>query len=324
MNDIEQSIFKTLAYFDVFDYPLSIDEVFRYLFNLCDFSKRSDVVEQEIRDIKEIKEIINSLVQNDKIGQKDDFYFLFGREEIIEIRKNRYEISLEKIKKARRVVWWLKFIPWIKAIFICSGLGLLNVEENADIDLLIITSKNRIWSARFWSAGILKILNMRPSEGNIKDKFCLSHFITEDNLNLWPTRLRPAVLRDGQARQVIDIHLIYLLTYYLPIYYEDNLWQKFIQANNWIKKYLANFKYGEKIERFIIRPQLIWLKKLICKIQFNWEERLYKKIQLNIMPKILKDMMNKDNRVIINNKMLKLHTNDCRKEIYDKWIKVIK
>lgn len=299
MNDIEQSIFKTLAYFDVFDYPLSINEVEIRLIT----SLRVSDVETGLRD----------LIKQNKIEQKDGFYFLPNRKEIVEIRKQRYNISLEKIKKARYVIWWLKFIPWIKAIFICSGLGLLNAEENADIDLLIITSKNRIWSARFWSAGILKILNMRPSEGNIKDKFCLSHFITEDNLSLENTKI-----------QENDIHLIYLLTYYLPIYYEDNLWQKFIQANNWIKKYLANFKYSEEVERFIIRPQFIWLKKLICKIQFNWEERLYKKIQLNIMPKILKDMMNKDNRVIINNKMLKLHTNDCRKEIYDKWIKVIK
>lgn len=303
MSELQKSILKTLVYFDILDYPLNKDEVWNYLFvemRLIASLRASD-----------IKIGLDELCKQKKIDQKDGFYFLSDRDEIVEIRKQRCEISLKKIKKAQRVIWWLRFIPWTKAVFICSGLGLLNADEEADIDLLIITSRNKIWSARWWSAGILKLLNLRPKNGRMKDKFCLSHFITEDNLNLEQTKI-----------QEDDMHLIYLLSYYLPLYFEDNLWQRFIEANSWIKKYLPNFSYPRDPSLPAVAQddiRVIWLKKLIRKLQFNWEEKLYKKIQLKIMPAILKQMMNQDKRVIVNDNMLKLHTNDSRQMVYEKW-----
>ncbi len=336
MKNLQKSILATLAYFDLFDYPLTADEIWRWLINI--HIANNTVVgsgkELEIRNGvgqqlelgremaynfdsgKEIKQELDELVKQSKVDKKNEFYFLPNRSEIVEIRKQRYQISLKKIKKAKRIIWLLRFIPWIKAIFICSSLGFFNAQEKSDIDLLIITSKNGIWSARFWSVGILKILGLRPGSNNVnKDKFCLSYFISEDNLNLEDTRINN-----------FDIHLIYLLSYHLPLYFEDNLWQRFGESNKWIKRYLPNlhgFKHGLYAD-FLIKPCLLWLKRLIRKSQFKWEEKLVKKFQLWYMPKALKEMANQGSRVIINDKMIKLHSNDKRQMVFEKWQEKLK
>jgi hypothetical protein len=132
--------------------------------------------------------------------------------------------------------------------------------------------------------------------------------VSEDNLNLENTAV-------GQP----DVHLIYLLSQYLPIYSEDNLWLRFVAANSWIKNYLSNFNYNKEVERFLIKPRFLWWKKIIGQTQLSWEEAGYKKIQLKILPAVLKEMMGHDDKkVIINDRMLKLHSNDKREEINHK------
>lgn len=293
-----ENILKTLAYFDVLDYPLVLQEVFKFLWN----KKLLKI------SLEDVKFELENLIKKNKVEEKDGFYFLKNRADIVGLRKKREKISLAKIKKAQRMVKLLSCLPCIKAVFICSSLGLLNAKNEADIDFLIITQKNRIWTARFWSAGFLKLFGLRPNKKITKDKFCLSHFMTEDNLSLIKTK----IFKD-------DVHLIYLLTYYLPVYVEEDLWYKFIGANLWIKNYVPNFNYSQEQEEFIIKNRLVWLKQILRKIMFKGCEKIFKKIELWYLPLILKKMMNQDKRVIMNDKMLKLHTNDEREKIYKKW-----
>ncbi len=293
MNEIQVAILKTIIYYDFFNYPLTLIEMYKYL-NLSENGANLRQIKANLANLKQIEE-------------KQGFYFLIGRNEIIETRKLNYRLSLRKLRKAKRVICLLSKIPYIKAIYIGSSLGYLNARDESDIDLLIITSRNRIWSARFVAAGILKIFNLRPKPNNTKDKFCLSYFITEDNLNLASTKINDE-----------DIHLKYLLINYLPIYSENDLWEKFNYENKWLSKQFKNLYPNYLIDKFTIKPRCLRIKMFLNNIHL---EKLVKHFQLKIMPKLLKEMMNKDNRVIINDAILKLHSNDKREEIYNKWKK---
>ncbi len=301
MTNLEKSVLSVIVYYDIFDYPVTLMEVWRW-----QIANRKSQIANEDGGLLEIRDVLNNL--KNKVESYQGFYFLRGRsangrdgQEIVNLRQRRRMISLEKIKKARRVMRGLRFVPWVKAIFIGSSLGILNATENSDIDFLVITSKNRIWSARFFLAGALAVFGMRPKEGKTRDKFCLGYFLTEDNLNLEDTKIDDS-----------DICLGYLLAAYLPLYDEDNLWEKFWLENNWIKKYLPNFDSRIKTEKFLIKPRLIKAKRILARTQFEWEEGLVKRFQLWKMPAILKEMANKDTRVIVNDKRLKLHSNDKR------------
>ncbi|MCG2687105.1 hypothetical protein L6278_03185 [Candidatus Parcubacteria bacterium] len=52
----------------------------------------------------------------------------------------------------------------------------------------------------------------------------------------------------------------------------------------------------------------------------NWQEKILKKIQLWYMPQELKNASQQNNnKVIINDKMLKFHLKDKRQEDFEKW-----
>ncbi len=289
MQELQKSILKTLAWFDMFDFPLKLEEVEKYLLNHkmapCLSDRQAGTAMEPTID-----EEIEKLIDQEKISKKDEFYFLFNREEIVKIREHRKKISLKKIKKAKRLVKFLKLIPSIKAIFLCNSVGYLNAKANSDIDLFIITATNRIWTARWWSVGWLKLFNLRPSARNKKDKFCLSYFVTEDNLNLEKTKIRQD-----------DISLIYWLTTFRPLYYKNNLWEKFVKANEWATEQNdSRQSHGAN--------------------NLNLQEKILKKIQLWYMPKELKNAAKENNnKVIINDKMLKFHLTDKRQEDFEKW-----
>lgn len=313
MQELQKSILKTLVWFDIFDYPLELEEIKKFFL--------SDSLNQQFNsaddfDIEEIKKLRNK----ERIEKKENFYFLPNREEIIEIRKQRKQISLKKIKKAKRLVKLLKFIPSIKAIFLCNSVGYLNAEENSDIDLFVIAAPGRIWTARWWSVGWLKLLNLRPRRKNKKDKFCLSYFIIADNLNLEHTKISEN-----------DISLVYWLTSFQPLYFKNDLWNKFIKANEWIKRYLVNFTFApqgvlaEGLNVSERTPQRAGKANLNKRGFINLQEKILKKIQLWYMPKELKQASkNNNNKVIINDKMLKFHLNDKRQEDFCKWEEKLK
>ncbi len=302
MNEAQGAVYKTLVYFDIFDYPLKKEELWIYLWS-----------EGVVFDKKDVDRGLQVLIKQNKVECNDFFCVLKGRKELFKFREEKEKISRKKIKKAKRVAWILSFIPQIKGIFLCSSLGLLNAEANSDIDFLIICRKGGVWSARFWAVVILKLLNLRPKPGMARNKICLSYFIDEENLSLKKTALSQR-----------DAHLVYLTASHIPLYEEGDLWGKFAQQNLWIKNYIPNFNFI-KISEFLLKTKAVFLKKFFSKNQFKWEKKILKKIQLRIMPKELKKEAQKDNsRVIVNDKVLKLHLNDKREQVNKKWEEAVR
>ncbi len=295
---MQENILVTLKYFDLFDYPLSKGEIWKWLF----FKGKAG------RD--EFNRSLRRLVEDEAVVESDGYYFLAGRNGIIKIRKERELISFRKLEKAQRVARLLGLVPGVRMIAVVSNLGYLNAERDADIDLFIVTERNRIWSSRFWCVVLMKLLNQRPSRRTIKNKICLSYFVTEDKLNLEVTKV-----------SIPDMHLIYLLSCNLLIYDEGEVWEKYIEENSWIGEYLPNFKYGFDERKFRIKPRLLWLKKIIGVTFLGFEQTMYKNIQLKKMAPELRELMNRgDKKVIINDGMLKLHSNDKREDYNKKML----
>ncbi len=309
MNEIQFDIFKTLAYFDLFDYPLTEKEVEQWLWvETCHRNLSGGQMRASLQ-YSDITQVLKELVAQDKICQQNDLYFLPGRQEIVALRKRRLEISVKKIKRARQAAKILAHLPWLKAIFLCNSVGQFNADENSDIDLFVVVEKGRIWLVRFWAAGIFMLLGWRPNWRTKRNKFCLSYFVTEDNLNLEPTKI-------GEQ----DIALVYWLTTFWPLYESDNLWSEFKKANQWLLKHLPNFVWGERKE-YQINFGAEKIKKFWRTLPMGWLEKLVKKFELWYLPKLIKKMANQDTRVIINDQMLKLHTNDSRAAVNQRLLK---
>jgi predicted nucleotidyltransferase len=291
-NNLEKSILATIAYFDVFNYPLTVAEIWKWLYSKEESRDGSPTI-GEVWKILENNQSLKSLV-NSRRG----FYFLKNREGLVEIREARYVLAVKKIKRARRVVKFLKFIPGIKMIALCNSLAWTNAREESDIDFFIVTGKNKIWTARFWAAGFLQIFGLRPSKKNTRDKICLSFFADYDSLNL-----------ESLATGSPDIYLIYWVAQLQPLFDRGGMYNKFWQANAWINKFLPN----------------VFPRDEINEVSENWPvriglgEKFFRWLQLKLMPKNLKDMANRDSRVVVSDHMLKFHANDRREEYKKMW-----
>ena len=90
MNELEKSILNTIFWFDIFDFPLTAREIYRYNFQF-------PIPNFQFSDFKEILEKSEELKKY--IEKKYGFYFLKGKDNLVEIRKNRYLIAEKKYKK---------------------------------------------------------------------------------------------------------------------------------------------------------------------------------------------------------------------------------
>ena len=308
-KSIAEAIVETIAFFDLFSYPLTGFEVWKYLGAKCELSDVLEILE----DITKKPPLVPPLQggQVEKRGQiesKNGFYFLAGREEIIKERMARYNYTDKKFK---RVVWLakiFKFIPWIKTIAVGNIIGTHNLKKESDIDLFIITEENRVWLTRFFCILITKILGLRPKPENMQDKICLSFFISEEAMNL-----EKLMLPDGS-----DIYFIYWLAGLVPVYDKDGIYNKFIGANGWLKNYLPNWEAGEINYRRNAGKSFSWFYRDTIDMFFGGLERRIKNWQIKILPKQLATIMNLDTRVVASDSVIKLHSNDRREEYENK------
>jgi cytidyltransferase-like protein len=236
---------KTLVYADIFDYPLTAAELDRWLIAGDDLKVRGP----------------------DLIGITGPYYYLKGRQEIVALRRLRHKFSQLKYKQAEKITKILSLIPWIRLITVTGALAMNNADEKDDIDLMIVTQKNRLWLTRFMVLVVLLLagrLRRFGQRGN-RDKICLNLWLDETALSV-PTTQR-------------NLYTAHEVAQAKPVFDRDNTYQQFIKANLWLKRYLPNaFKKGPILKAdpkqragsdpigFLIG----WLERLAFKVQYAY------------------------------------------------------
>lgn len=302
LDNLQKAIVMTVAYFDIFDYPLTAVEIHKWLY-------------QQLANLSDILEILASGKLDNIISQKNGFYFLKSRENIIQTRLDRYSIAEPKFKIVLKTVWWLRWLAFVKMIAVCNNLGFSNALAESDIDFFIITKKSRLWWTRLVITLFTDLLGVRRHGGKITNRICLSFYITDNHLNLVDITLKPN-----------DIYLTYWLATLAPIYNRSGTYQKFLEANGWLKSYLPNFYSTILNNRQSIKDNT-WIKfsksfdeLVLGRFLGDWLEKLAKVIQLKKMRKNVGSVTDQPNtNVVISDSMLKFHETDQRQEFQQLW-----
>lgn len=281
----EQSIIKTLAHFDVLDYPLTLLEIAN--FNGLGLP------------VAEIRNLLNNEKLQNLISRQNGFYCLRGREAIMPLRLSRYRLALPKLKRARRFASLFSCFPWIRAVAVYSSLALKNSRRDSDIDLFFITAAGRAWSARFWLNLFLKLFRLRPTQKNSCDKLCASYLADENNLDL------------SCANLDSDYFYAYGCAAFAFLSGSSELQKKFWQANPWLKDYLPGWQPAESVRQnrsggFRRRWQSLW-ERIFGLIA----EAKYHDLQMKILPRKY-SISNDGQKVILGKGIIKLHDNDKR------------
>jgi len=219
MEKLQKAILKTLAYADVFGYPLISKELYRFL------------IADEVFSSVSFRRAFMRIVANEKqIDTNGEYFFLRGKKEVVVLRKKREGWSREKLEIAQKVANWLKIIPTIKMVAITGALAMNNSDKEDDIDLLIVTSKNRLWLTRFLTVLLVELVanRRRPGDKDVEDKICLNMFLDEDHLEI-----------PEKEQDLFSAHEVCQLK---PIWSKDNVYQEFITQNQWYQKFLPNWK----------------------------------------------------------------------------------
>ena len=214
--------------------------------------------------------------------------------------KNKYidEFS-EKINK----YWKLyKSLPFVSEIFLCNSITFNSLKEDSDIDIFIVTKKDKLRRARFFSELYFTILWQKRFKNNTKQKFCLSFYTTEDNTNLYQIMLKTKS----------DIYLWYRLAHLVPLYQETKEEWMIYKNNPWFEAMFPNHpqKYCINIWTNLFTWKSIFKK--IIEFLFWWLfwrliEKLIKYTRKPILRYKTKKLWDKWKWIIVNDQMLKFY-----------------
>lgn len=222
-SNLSKYILTTIAYYDVMDYPMTVFEIWKYLTKI---SSGDDEEESfSLNDV--VTELKNEKLQK-FIEEFQGYYFLRDRKAIVAQRIERNKISIRKIGIVKNVVFWLRFVPFVRSVSIAGRLAMKNAEGRSDLDLFIILKKNRIFTGRLLVTLVVHFLGKRRHGNKICDRICLNHFITT----------KYSVL--GK-----DLFAAHEYAFLLPVFGAKEF-KKFQKKNEWIRRYKINFKFSAR------------------------------------------------------------------------------
>ena len=305
--DTRQFVLKTLAYFDLFDYPLTKDELLRFLWRA------------RVDNIAELDGVLKKLLLEKLIDTRSEFYFLTGRENSVAQREKSAQETEKKLFLARRAVKLIRTVPFLRAVFACNSVGAGAATADSDIDFFIITAPGRIWIVRLFTNLILRLFGLRTYGDRRANKICLSFYVDFNHLNFSSWR----VVDD-------DVYLAYWLYQLIPLYDPDNYYRRLLAANGWTKEFLpgaiqpsGNFSEA-KISRVGVGWKKIW-EKMWSKAYGDLLEKQAKGAQWQKLKLSIKDAAARhDSAVVIEEGIIKLHENDRRAEYREQWLNKIK
>ncbi|MBI2022238.1 hypothetical protein HYS97_00075 [Candidatus Daviesbacteria bacterium] len=217
--NIEKAILQTLIYADIFDFPLKAWEIHKWL-----IGKKAS--------LRQIEKALRRQSLEFKVKIQKGYYFLKGRENLVSKRLKRKRQSQIYFNQAKLISQTFKLIPWVKLVGISGSLAMENSTKKDDIDLFIITQKNRLFLSRLLLLGLTEITGKRRKKNEkpnkTSGKICINTLLEEENL--------------GQKNK--NIYLAHEILQMKVLWQKDRIYQKFLEENNWVFKYLPNWISG--------------------------------------------------------------------------------
>ncbi|MBU2566615.1 hypothetical protein KKG46_03590 [Patescibacteria group bacterium] len=299
---LREAIIRTLAFHASWSYAPTYIQLLLSLDYGVNESQDTRVSKLNLEDVLKV------LVQEDLVVKQQGRFALNRFSYLMEQGKEKEIYNSRKMRKAKRVVWYLKKIPWIKSVCLCNTTALGQSKETSDLDFFIITKPGYIWITRFFAALPFVIFKMRPEDPGIKDPVCLSFFVTQNGLDL-----SKLMLED-------DPYFRYWFLFLLPLY-DDGVLAELWFANVNILKRHANAIPWISLDKTAGDKSNSQESKSSNE-EISFLEKKFKIIQQNRLPSQINKQANQSTDVVISDNVLKFHTTDARRPIRDSYYKI--
>jgi len=251
--NLEKSILKTLAYFDIFLHPLKAEEIRLF----CDQPVLQD----------ELLSVLDEMVQKEMVFKLGAFYSLQNNPLLVERRLKGNELADKMLQTAYRIASFLHKFPFVRGVGISGSLSKNYADAGTDIDFFIITSNNRLWIARSLMHAVKKLSFLVGRQ----DWFCMNYFIDGEALviaeeNIFTATevvtLKPVCSNDGFAG---FFTANYWAGRYFPNHFSVNNCVNSSATNPWYKtagEKLLNNAAGRMLDDYLMRiTARRWQKK---------------------------------------------------------------
>lgn len=209
------SILAALAYAQVFEYPLTLVEIWRWAIGYQ-------------MSVRSVFQILKKLVKQKKIIFHDGYYCFPKQKKNILLRKERNQFAQNKWKIAYKVAYFLKNLPTVQLIGVTGALAMNNTARRDDIDLIVVTQEHTMWLTRLLVLLIIDLFFHRrhPGDREVTNALCFNIFAVNKISEL---EFKPH-----------DLYIAHELLHLKPIYDRDHVYQKMLKANKWVSELLPN------------------------------------------------------------------------------------
>jgi predicted nucleotidyltransferase len=193
----------------------------------------------------------------------------------------RRKISKKKLNnwRYRSYIKLLSLLPQIKLVGLSGSISMMNAKKNDDIDLFIITAKNRLFTGRFIALMLAQILGLRRSRDlatqffhKYKDKVCLNLFFDESNLKVPKFKQTEFV-----GHEVLQMK---------PVINKDHIYERFLGENQWVFGLFPNSKSECRLDVIPVQTGIqtyLFITWNLGSRILNIIESCFRKLQLSLI-----------------------------------------
>lgn len=228
---LEEHIYATLKYFDLFKFPLYLEEIHRYLGYAI--------------TLREIPYVLKTMINSGRIFTHSNLYMLSDDSSLVDRRESGSNKANQLMNEAHISASVISHFPFVKCLCISGSLSKGYADEKSDIDFFIVTDKNRLWICRT----LLHLFKKLTFLVNKQHSYCMNYFIDESHLQLDEQNL-------FTATEVVTLKPLYNL----------NVYQDLIETNRlWVNDFYPNIHWNS-YQSFSQRRSLI---KIISEFVLN-------------------------------------------------------
>ena len=198
---------KTILYFSIFRYPLTLEEIHSYTNNAS--------VNETINELE-------TLISDDIISKIDTFY-VYNKDFDSVTKRLKGNIQAQKVLSiAKKRAKYIAKFPFVMAVGVSGSLSKGYYDDKSDIDFFVITKPNKLWICRTLLMAYKKIFLL-----NSRKYFCINYYISTQHLEIeeknrfTATELKTLIPMEGK-----EIFIAF---------YANNLWVK-----NYFSKFETN------------------------------------------------------------------------------------
>jgi hypothetical protein len=202
-GELERAVYESIAYSDVFDFPVTLAEI-----------QRSLRIEATL---EQVQAALSGEALRRLLFCEAPYYGLTGRQHTIEVRGRRRRHSQGLMREARRYGGLIARLPCVRMVAVTGSLAVENADAGEDIDYLIITAPGRVWTARTQTMIVVRLASLQGIT------LCPNYLLSEDALAL-------SVHDLYTARELVQMRPLAGL----------GVHRRLIEANAWLQDFLPN------------------------------------------------------------------------------------